>query len=158
MTDSGSGWVVDSTGRRMGLPPGVRRWPVRACCLGAGALFSRPGALQDDPGLFQPDMPMQDDGAIAPPPRHNDGTDCPPYVRASRGYSDRTDTSCGHSFRILGEPLSMRAELGGIHYALQQTPIDEELTILTDSLSTIHLLCRWRRKRIFTRDPLRPPS
>ena len=57
---------------------------------------------------------------------------------------------CGHSLRILGEPLSMRAELGGIHFALAHTPVDEELTILTDSLSAIHLLCRWRRKRILT--------
>ena len=44
----------------------------------------------------------------------------------------------------------MRAELGGIHLALEKTPADEELTILTDSLSAIHLLCRWRRKRILT--------
>ena len=28
--------------------------------------------------------------------------------------------------------------------------MDEELTILTDPLSAIHLLCRWRRKRILT--------
>ena len=28
----------------------------------------------------------------------------------------------------------MRAELGGIHLALERTPVDEELTILTDSL------------------------
>ena len=28
--------------------------------------------------------------------------------------------------------------------------MDEELTILTDFLSAIHLLCRWRRKRILT--------
>ena len=46
--------------------------------------------------------------------------------------------------------MSMRAELGGIHFALERTPVDEELTILTDSLSAIHLLCRWRRKRILT--------
>ena len=46
--------------------------------------------------------------------------------------------------------MSIRAELGGIHYALERVPIDEELTILTDSLSAIHLLCRWRRKRILT--------
>ena len=57
---------------------------------------------------------------------------------------------CGHSLRILGEPLSMRAELGGIHFALEHTPVDEELTILTDSRSAIHLLCRWRHKRILT--------
>ena len=44
----------------------------------------------------------------------------------------------------------MREELGGIHYALERVPIDEELTILTDSLSAIHLLCRWGRKRILT--------
>ena len=42
----------------------------------------------------------------------------------------------------------MRAELGGFHFALKRTPVDEELTILTDSLSAIHLLRRWRRKRI----------
>ena len=28
--------------------------------------------------------------------------------------------------------------------------MDEELTILTDSLCAIHLLCRWRCKRILT--------
>ena len=44
----------------------------------------------------------------------------------------------------------MRAELGGIFDALEQVPVDEELTILTDSISAIHLLCRWRRKRILT--------
>ena len=42
----------------------------------------------------------------------------------------------------------MRAELGGIYYALEQVPVDEELTILTDTLSAIYLLCRSRRKRI----------
>ena len=46
--------------------------------------------------------------------------------------------------------MSMRAELGGIFHALEQVPVDEKLTILTDSLSAIHLLCRWRRKRILT--------
>ena len=50
-----------------------------------------------------------------------------------RGHSDRVNHFCGHSLQILGEPLSMRAELGGIHFALEQAPVDEELTILTDS-------------------------
>ena len=39
---------------------------------------------------------------------------------------------------------------GGIHFALAHTPVDEDLTILTDSLSAIHLLCHWHRKRILT--------
>ena len=44
----------------------------------------------------------------------------------------------------------MRAELGGICYALEQVPVEEELTILTDSPNAIHRLCRWRRNRILT--------
>ena len=82
---------------------------------------------------------------MAPPlsPRHNDGSDRPPYVHSTRGHSDRAEQHCGHLLRILGDPLSMRAEFGGIHYALERVPVDEELTILTDSLSAIHLLCRW---------------
>ena len=91
---------------------GDGRLPYEPAALGAGVLLSRPGALQDDPGLFHPDMLMQDDGAIAPPPRHNDGSACPPYAYGSRGLSDRPDTSCGHAVRILGEPLSMRQSSG----------------------------------------------
>ena len=47
-------------------------------------------------------------------------------------YDDRPEISCANSIRILGEPSSMRAELGGIHFALERTPVYEDLTILTD--------------------------
>jgi hypothetical protein len=114
------------------------------------SLLARPGAFLDDPALLLPDPLVRDAHSIAPPLRHNDGSTRPPYVQMHRGHSDRANHSHGHSLRVLGEPMSMRAELGGIHFALERTPVDEELTILTDSLSAIHLLCRWRRKRILT--------
>ena len=156
-TTDGLGRVVESIGWIAATDGSVRAprlasddGPYEPAALGAGVLLVRPGVFLDDPALVQPDMFIQDDGAIAPPPRHNDGSDRSPYVHVSRGNSDRADHSCGHSLCILGEPLSMRVDLGGIHFALEQAPVDEELTILTGSLSAIHLLCRWRRKRILT--------
>ena len=104
--------------------------------------------------LAHPDMSIQGDRTLAPPLRHNNGSDRHPYAHLNRGHSDSTEHHCGQSLRILGEPLSMRAELGGIHYALEFFPVDEELTIFTDPLSAIRLLCqcrsRWQKqKRVF---------
>ena len=108
--------------------------PYEPTTLGAGVLLVRPGAFLDDPALLIPDFLVRDDQSLAPPPRHNDDSTRPPYVHMHRGHSDRANHYCGHSLRILGEPMSVRAELGGIHFALERTPVDEELTILTDSL------------------------
>ena len=93
---------------------------------------------------------MQADGALAPPPRHNDVSDRPPHVHSNRGRSERVGHHCVHSLCTLGEPLSIRAELGSIHYAFERVSVDEELTLLIDSLSAIHLLFRWRRNRTLT--------
>jgi hypothetical protein len=44
-----------------------------------------------------------------------------------------------------------------IYFALDHAPVDEEQNILTDSLSAIRLLCRWRRER-FSLDTFAAPS
>ena len=46
--------------------------------------------------------------------------------------------------------MVLRAELGSIDKALQLAPVDKDLYVLTDSLSAIHLLCRWLRRSLFT--------
>ena len=154
-TDSGwavesAGWIAATDGSVRASRPASDDGPYEPTALGAGVLLARPGAFLDDPALLLPNLLAREVYSIAPPPRHNDGSTRPPYVHMHRGHSDQANHSCGHSLRVLGEPMSMRAELGGIHLALEKTPADEELTILTDSLSAIHLLCRWRRKRILT--------
>ena len=50
------------------------------------------------------------------------------------------------SFVVLGPPSSMRAELSGMDEVATDAPIDEDLTVLTDSLSSIQkLVCMQRQ-------------
>ena len=104
---------------RPACPAGQADGPYEPAGMGAGIILARPGALLNDPTLFQPDMTLGDDGPTALPPRHNDGSVRPPYASTTRGHSGRAEHHCGHSLRILGEPMSMRAELGGNSYALE---------------------------------------
>jgi ribonuclease HI len=50
------------------------------------------------------------------------------------------------SFVVLGPPSSMRAELSGMDEVATDAPMDEDLTILTDSLSSIQKLCCMQRQ------------
>ena len=77
--------------------------------------------------------------------------DCPQEQRRPWRLAD----GCGGKARAItirsgGEPSSLRAELGSIDKALELAPVDKDLCVLTDSLSAIHLLCRWLRRSLFT--------
>ena len=98
--------------------------------MGAGLLLACPGAMGPDSYEFSRTRT--------------------PGVRPAQNGRGESRGDASFSIRVLGDASSMRAELGAILCALDLTPVDEELTILTDSLSAIHLLCRWRRKRILT--------
>ena len=50
------------------------------------------------------------------------------------------------SFVVLGPPSSLRGELSGIDAAVADAPGDEELTILTDSLTSIQKLAGMQRQ------------
>ena len=91
-----SGWVIETAGWIAATDGSVRpaqlapdNGPYEPAGLGAGILLARPGALLNDPALFQPDMPLEDDGSTAISPRHNDGSVRPPYAPTTRGHSDR---------------------------------------------------------------------
>jgi hypothetical protein len=45
-----------------------------------------------------------------------------------------------HSVAVFGQPSLIRPELTGIALALEECPIEEDLTILTGSLSSMDLL------------------
>ena len=109
MTKS-DGWIpaTDRAAR-----PASDDGPYELAGMRAGVLLARPGAMLDDPPLAAQTL---DD----PPPRHNDGSSCPPLVHDGRFFDDRPEVSSAHSLRILGEPTSMRAELGGIHLPLRR--------------------------------------
>jgi ribonuclease HI len=49
------------------------------------------------------------------------------------------------SVAVFGQPSSTRPELTGIALALEECPIEEDLTILTDSLSSMDLLQSMQR-------------
>jgi hypothetical protein len=49
------------------------------------------------------------------------------------------------SVAVFGQPSSIRPELTGIALALEECPIEEDLTILTDSLSSVDLLQSMQR-------------
>ena len=49
------------------------------------------------------------------------------------------------SVAVFGQPSSIRPELTGIALALEECPIEEDLTILTDSLSSMDLLQSMQR-------------
>ena len=117
LTESGwamesAGWIAAADGSVRPSRPGSDDSPYEPTALGAGVLLVRPGAFLDDPALLPPDLLVRNDYSLAHPPRHNDGSTRPPYVHIHRGHSDRVNHFCGHSLRILGESLSMRAELG----------------------------------------------
>jgi hypothetical protein len=50
------------------------------------------------------------------------------------------------SFVVLGPPSSMRGELSGIDAAVADAPGEEDLTILTDSLTSIQKLASMQRQ------------
>ena len=107
--------------------------PYEPPSMSAGVIFARPGAMgPDEPDPCHPCRLHQNCGDTE-----------------WKGIPEVRGSAAG-SLRILGEPSYMRAELGAIHLAISMTPPTEALTILTDSLSAIHLLCRWRRKRLRT--------
>ena len=119
-----AGWIAATDGSVRTFRPASDDGPYEPAALGAGVLLVCPGSFLDDPALLPPDLLVREDHSIAPPLRHNDGSTRPPYVHMHRGHSDRANHFCGHSLRILGEPMSMRAELGGIHFALEHTPVE----------------------------------
>ena len=48
--------------------------------------------------------------------------------------------------RVGGEAVAPRGEMGAIAHAVQTTPYDQPLCIITDSLSTLQILRRWKRR------------
>ena len=53
---------------------------------------------------------------------------------------------CSRSVAVYGPPSSIRPELTGIALAVEECPLEEDLTILTDSLSSLQLLRSMQRK------------
>ena len=66
--------------------------------------------------------------------------------RMGAAYVSLGDRLPARSFVVLGPPSAMRAELSGLDQAVADAPADEELTILTDSLSSIQKLESLQRK------------
>jgi len=58
---------------------------------------------------------------------------------AEEGVPDPISTSIG------GEPVIIRGELGAMTLALQAAPLDQSLTLYTDSLSSLWIIRRWLR-------------
>ena len=56
------------------------------------------------------------------------------------------NTKLCFSIKIGGEPVAPRGEMGAIAHAVQTTPYNQPLCILTNSLSTLQILKRWRCK------------
>ena len=66
--------------------------------------------------------------------------------RMGAAYVALDDRLPPRSFVVLGPPSSMRGELSGIAAAVADAPGDEELTILTDSLTAIQKLAGMQRQ------------
>ena len=62
---------------------------------------------------------------------------------AGAGYIDQTGR--GICRKVGGRPTAMRAEMAAATMAAQDTPLDEHLTIVTDSMSLLWILRRWQR-------------
>ena len=70
-----SGWVAETAGCIAATDGSVRAarlasddGPYEPTGLCAGVLLARPGAFLNDPILFRPDMPLEGDGSVPPPP------------------------------------------------------------------------------------------
>ena len=130
------GWVAVSDGSVREPQAATDDEPYEPPSMIAGIILARPGAM--GPDEHDPCYPCR--------LQQNCGDTEWKGILEVRG-------SAAGSRRVLGESSSMRAELGAIHLAISMTPPTEALTILTDSLSAIHLLCRWRRASERIRTP-----
>jgi len=63
---------------------------------------------------------------------------------AGAGYI--TNASVVSHRRVGGTPTAMRAEMAAAAMAVWDTPLDEPLTVITDSLSMLWILRQWRRR------------
>ena len=84
-------------------------------------------------GLNYPGTILATDGSVK-----EDGSMGAAYVALGNSIPAR-------SFVVLGPPSAMRAELSGLDQAIVDAPLEEDLTLLTDSLSSIVKLMNMQR-------------
>mmetsp|Transcript_69333 Transcript_69333/g.144581 ORF Transcript_69333/g.144581 Transcript_69333/m.144581 type:complete len:1175 (+) Transcript_69333:2-3526(+) len=106
-----------------------------------GSLFrSYAEALPSGPYMHIPGQVFYTDGSKKTLP---DGT----QLVGAGGYC-RNDKAKSFYFRVGGEAAAIRGEMAAIAWATHpdQADIDEDLTIFTDSKTTMDIVARWRRR------------
>ena len=86
------------------------------------------------PAMNHPGVVVATDGAVK-----SDG-------RMGAAYVSLGDRLPARSFVVLGPPSAMRAELSALDQAVADAPADEDLTILTDSLTSLQKLQNLQRR------------
>ena len=128
----------------------IRRLPGTVGTASRGDMAPQPSG-KDTEMLELAEHHFSDCGPHEPsagPPQPQTATTPPSPAAGTRPERDAPVPQLRTMLRVYGEATSMRAELRAILSALRRVPRAAHLVLLTDSLSAIHILCRWSRPHV----------